>query len=428
MMKQFTLICGLFLWAFSFSVHSSAVKNLSNGDGQIRLYQSKGQLVSYDKRAVTLFIADPAVADFTIKSAGLMYLLPKKLGETNLIGIDKDNQIIFSADVNVGIDKHEVYKILRSVAPGSRVNLESFGDSVVLKGLVQHPSTLAKISTVLKSYLDGTVLHNFVKVASPAQIYLQVKVVEISRNVSDRIGISWSAAYGSKHFNVGTGFGGGGGNGVGGGLASSNLGFQFSAYLEALAQRGLATILAEPNLTTLSGTTADFLAGGQFPIPVSQALGVTTIQFQSFGAAIGFTPTLVNKDLINLKVNVDVSSLSNNGAIQTRGFSVPALSTRSANVSVQLKSGESMAIGGLLQKEIRKAVEEYPGLAELPILGPLFQSKGYANNETELVIIVTPYLVKPSGKKLATPIDSLPNPFPPDKFGKQGKGLIMEKG
>ena len=400
------------------------VQMFRTNNGKTTLFQGKGKLIYFNKKASTLFIADPSIADFSIKSPGILFLLPKKLGNTNLIGVDKEGEVVFSLDIHVDINKAEIYKILRSVAPGSSLKVENFGETVLLKGSVQYPSTLANIEAVMKKYLNGVSLHNMVKITNPPQVYIKVKVVEVSKSIGERLGINWQLGYSDQHVSVGTGFGAAP---QGSGLSTARLGLQFSAYLDALVQKGLATILAQPNLTTLSGTKAKFLAGGQFPIPVSQALGVTTVQFQDFGAQLNFTPTIVNGDLINLQLDVEVSSLSQNGAIQTAGFNIPGLQTRSANVNVQLTSGESISIAGLLQKEIKQAIDKYPGFGDIPILGPLFRSKRFINNQSELVSIVTPYLVKASRHKLATPLDSLPQPgF--DKFGQVPKGFILEKG
>ena len=195
--------------------------------------------------------------------------------------------------------------------------------------------------------------------------------------------------------------------------------FDVNGLIDALEDEGLITLLAEPNLTALSGETASFLAGGEFPIPIVDEDGKITIQFKSFGVSLAFTPTIVSGDRISLKVLPEVSALSSSGAVQINGIVIPALTTRCANTTVELGSGQSFAIAGLLQADTNQTVNETPGLADIPVLGALFRSTDFRRRETELVIIVTPYLVRPvSSAALAVPTDGFEVPDDYDRVVK----------
>lgn len=402
----------------------------------IHLQLGFGKLFYYHGTPKTIFIANTSIADFQAKTPGILYLTPKKVGETNIIGVDKHNHILFDKKLIVGLNKRRVMNIIHNIAPKSNIHVDIMNNTVILRGTAQYASEIKDILEVLHSSYKGLKVLNFLKVTTPPQIYLQVRVIEMSRSASRTIGVNWLAGYTGRKINFQTGFNGlpqngGSGLGLGGSNTNNTTGddtvgltqltrslsnlvlarfgnFNISAVLEALENHGLATMLAEPNLTTLSGTSASFLAGGEFPIPVSQALGVTTIQFRDFGVSLHFTPTVIQKDLINLHINVDVSSLSGGGAVQANGFSIPGLSTRQSQVSVELHSGQNFAISGLLQKNINKVLRKFPGLGDLPILGALFRSKQFENNQSELVIIVTPYIVQPSSKPLSNPLNALP--------------------
>lgn len=414
-MRLFILyLIALFCWPLQ--AIASPIIAIHPGNNEVKLFMGKGKLLSYHLPVKTIFIADPSIADYTVKSERLLFILPKKLGQTNLIALDESDHIVLNITIQSTVDEYQVYRLLDRVAPGHHVNVQVYNNTLLLTGKVKYPADLDNISNILKAFLKNVDVQNLVTVESPAQVYLKVRVMEVSRSITNKLGVYWNVSYQTNNVSIASsfsptsggfnssGFNGNGFNQGGGGIPGLNI----NAFIDALTQQGLINILAEPNLTTLSGTQASFLAGGQFPIPVPQSLGVNTIQYQNYGATLAFTPTIINKNLINLAINTTVSSLSSEGATQSQGFNIPGLSTRTANVTLQLHSGESIAIGGLLQKEMHKSINKYPGLAELPILGKLFTSKGYSNNETELVIMVTPYLVNPVNKPLASPMDSYP--------------------
>jgi pilus assembly protein CpaC len=222
----------------------------------------------------------------------------------------------------------------------------------------------------------------------------------------------------SRKFLIGNTTAGGAADAVVGGFSSGN--FDVNTVIDALENEGLLTILAEPNLTTTSGETASFLAGGEFPIPVPQDNNTITIEFKKFGVGLAFTPTLLNDGRINLRVRPEVSQLSSNGEVRINGFAVPALTTRRAETTIEVGSGQSFAIAGLIQNNTTHDVRRFPGLGDVPILGALFRSDGFRRNETELVIVATPYIVKPvsDSRMVSLPTDGLIAPSDLERLGR----------
>ncbi|MGI9510340.1 MAG: type II and III secretion system protein family protein, partial [Geminicoccaceae bacterium] len=264
-------------------------------------------------------------------------------------------------------------------------------------------------------------------VGAPTQVHLRVRVAEVSREVIKEFGINWEMLFNSGNFTFGFASGrdlvssGGtifrspanaGGNAPGIGFGNYTSGSaSVSTAIDALAEEGLVTVLAEPNLTALSGETASFLAGGEFPIPVASDDSEIEIEFKEFGISLAFTPTVLSRNRISLRVRPEVSELSDNGAITINGLTIPALATRRAETTVELGSGQSFAVGGLLSNDVQNTVSKFPGLGDLPVLGTLFRSQRFQTNETELVILVTPYLVNPTDEPvLATPGDGYQPP------------------
>jgi pilus assembly protein CpaC len=269
---------------------------------------------------------------------------------------------------------------------------------------------------------------------SPLQVQLRVRITEVDRNVTQQMGINWQAVgniaggfaagiySGRQIYNLNQPLTGVGGQTVyplnlPSGNAFSLLGKfvkgsnDIEGLVDALNQEGLLTVLAEPSLVAMSGQTASFLAGGEFPIPVSQTNGAITVEFKQFGVKLDFTPTVLSEHRISLKVRPEVSQIDTTASVTTGGITVPGLSVRRADTTVELASGQSFAIGGLMQSNVQDIISQVPGLGSIPILGKLFSSTNYQNNKTELVIIVTPYLVEPTDPgKLRSPLESLISP------------------
>jgi pilus assembly protein CpaC len=302
---------------------------------------------------------------------------------------------------------------IRQVAPKSRVTIGSVNGKVRLGGRVKDGATLAKILEVAQQYGPDTVI-NSVEVEDSQQVNLEVRVLEVSRNAGRELGISMRAASdgSDKGLLSGPAFAGAlfaSGNAPFASLIARviDAGVDVDILIRALEDKRLARRLAEPNLTTLSGETASFLAGGEVPIPVAREDDEITIEFKEYGVKLNFTPIVLEDSKINLRLNPEVSEVDPTTTVRTADIEIPAFITRKASTVVELRDGQSFAIAGLLQSNNRKLQSQVPWLGQVPILGALFRSSSYIKNETDLVIIVTPRLVRPAGpgQQVATPLD-----------------------
>jgi len=338
--------------------------------------------------------------------------------------VDSDDHVLLHSPVHVDHDLSRLRDSMHALMPGEHVTVSSVDGSLILGGSVTTANRAEK-ARALAAALTGNnkdqPIVNQMSVATPNQVNIRVKIAEVNRTVLKSLGFNWTAAINQ-----------GGKNGASFGLVTQNPvvsenitqqnQFQFGytnalgaaniqATLNALAQEGLITTLAEPNLTALNGQTASFLAGGEFPIPIGvqppSGTGPTqiTIDFKTYGVSVDFTPTILDANHLNLKIRPEVSQLTSQGAVQLSGFTIPALTVRRAETTVELGTGQSFALAGLLQNTTEQDISKVPWLGDVPILGALFRSDQFQHNETELVIIVTPYLVQPSNVALAAPTD-----------------------
>ncbi|MBV9829674.1 MAG: type II and III secretion system protein family protein [Alphaproteobacteria bacterium] len=384
----------------------------------ILLEAGKGTLIRLNRAAGTVFIANPDIADVQIKSPSLIYVSAKAPGETVLYAVDGDDKVLLNAPVRVSHDLSRVRQGMNTVAPGENVQVTSLDNSLVLSGSVSSAGRAEKLRSLAASIAGetkGTVV-NRMSVATPNQVNIRVKVAEVDRTVLKAIGVNFQKLVGKAiQFETQNPF-------TGGQITNANeLAISFggnnrltTATLDALAQEGLLHTLAEPNLTATNGQPASFLAGGEFPIPVavSPTTGQTTIsiEFKTFGVALDVTPTIIDAQHLNLRIRPEVSELSEAGAVTISGFTIPALTVRRAETTVELGSGQSFVLGGLLENTSTQNVSKIPALGDIPVLGQLFRSQQFQRSETELVIIVTPYLVQPSVTALAAPTDGLVMP------------------
>ncbi len=419
----------------------------------IRLEVGKGTLIRLDRGADTVFVADPNIADVQVKAPQLIYIYAKQAGETSLYAVDAQQNVLISDPVVVTRDIGRIQAAINRVAGTGHVDVETVDNSVMLDGTVTSPELAEDVRKIARTMVgDDAQLINHMTVDAPTQVNLRVRVAEISRQVVKQLGVNWDAighvgsfalglASGSPVVGVQTGTNGaltaaapsllpGGTNngaflqrntGAGGTTDSLLAGINtrrlnINSVIDALDQNGLIKVLAEPNLTAMTGETASFLAGGEFPILVPQTLGQVTIQFKQFGVQLSFTPVVLSRGRISLRVRPEVSELSTTGQIQLNGFTVPGITTRRAETTVELGSGQSFVIGGLLQNNITSTINKYPGLGNLPVLGALFRSDQFQRNETELLIVVTPYLVNPTSQMLALPTDGYVAPTDRDRL------------
>ncbi|GAB6053818.1 type II and III secretion system protein family protein [Magnetospira thiophila] len=409
----------LLLMLILLGVEASAAQLVSVSDRLVELELNKGRLIRLARPAATVFIADPEIADIQVKSPRLIYLLARKPGDTTLYAVDDAEKVLVNMDVRVNHNLEGLRDAITRLHPGLEVTVSSVNDSIVMSGIVGSASTAEDLRRLAVGFAgDEKKVINRIGVNAPNQVNLRVRVAEVSRDIDKQLGINWSLLG-----NIG---------GMAIGLATTNPftanvtqhtlnlsgsagPFNMSAVLDALEEEGLVTVLAEPNLTAMSGETASFLAGGEFPIMVPQGTDRIVIEFKKFGVSLAFTPTLVGSDRISMHVRPEVSQLSSTGAVTipvgTGTLTVPALTTRRAETTVELGSGQSFAIAGLLKNNVTHDISKFPGLGDIPMLGRLFQSDRFQREESELVIIVTPYIVAPvSQHKLALPTDGFHAP------------------
>ncbi|NJO36384.1 MAG: type II and III secretion system protein family protein [Rhizobiales bacterium] len=406
---------------------SERIEKLGVSD-QVRLEVSKGQVIRLPRPAATVFVADPDIADVQAQSPSIIYLFGRRAGTTSMFAVDENDNLLLRSSVQVDHNLASLREAIDRLIPDHTVDVSSVDGSIVLDGEVSSPSAAEDLRELASRYLgEDEILLNRTRVGAPTQVHLRVRVAEVSREVIKEFGINWETLFSSGNFSFGFASGrdlvstggsifrspanaGGNAPGIGFGNYSTNSA-SVSTALDALAEEGLVTVLAEPNLTALSGETASFLAGGEFPIPVASDDDEVEIEFKEFGISLAFTPTVLSANRISLRVRPEVSELSDNGAITINGLTIPALATRRAETTVELGSGQSFAVGGLLSNDIQNTVSKFPGLGDLPVLGTMFRSQRFQTNETELVIVVTPYLVSPvSEPVLATPIDGYQPP------------------
>jgi pilus assembly protein CpaC len=380
------------------------------GGKPITLEAGKGTLIRLPRPASTVFIANPDVADVQVKSPSLIYLNAKAPGETALYAVDADDRVLVNVPVRVGHDLSRLRQSMLAVAPSENVNVSSVDNRLILNGKVATAGDAQKVNALAKALADetkGSVV-NQLSVATPNQVNIRVRIAEVNRTVLKSLGINITRpTLGGKlqagglqvttdnPFTVGQ-------------ITDTNLftaifgaqGARIAVTLDALAQENLLTVLAEPNLTALSGQPANFLAGGKFFIPVPQFSSGTaptiTLQPETFGVELDMTPTVIDSNHLNLHIRPEVSELSTEGAVMVSGFNIPSLTVRHAETTVELASGDSFVLAGLLQNTSTQNISKIPGLGDIPVLGQLFRSEQFQRNETELVIIVTPYLVKPT--------------------------------
>jgi pilus assembly protein CpaC len=387
-------------------------------DSTLTIDVRKGRVIRLPRPAATVFVADPEIADVQAQSASIVYLFGRRTGSTSLYAIDENDQLLVRAAVVVQHNLPALRQAIEDVVPDARVTVRTVDGSLVLDGQVENPVQAQELRELAERFLgkDETLLYR-VRVAAPTQVNLRVRVAEVSRDVLKEFGINWEAIFANGNFTFGLVSGRPVSDGVGNFLRSpTGADSAFGSWrsgddfintaLDALAEEGLVNVLAEPNLTALSGETASFLAGGEFPIPVDSNDDGLEIQFKQFGISLAFTPTVLSSSRISLRVRPEVSDLSEKGAITINGLTIPALATRRAETTVELGSGQSFAIGGLLSSDIENRLRKYPGIGDLPVLGALFRSTRFRSNETELVILVTPYLVRPVDEpRMALPTD-----------------------
>lgn len=440
---------------------------------EVKLSIGEGELITLPSAATDVWISNPAVADVYVRSARQLNLFGKDTGEATIFATAGDGQVVYAASVRVSQNLTSIDRMMKLAMPDADIRINTVGQIAVLTGTVRTPDDISEAQALAASLLNPgidvsapgvalkVVVINRLRTATPLQVQLHVKIAEVSRTFVKNISsnIATKDATGGFSFGVGSGRSPGavtqsdlatyptatiptanGGTITGPydpstgqfinprgssiseiaksatafttlGLAGKLFGLDILQAIDLGERNGQVSTLAEPNLTALSGETSSFLAGGEFPIPVSQGLGAVSIEYKQYGISLAYTPTVLSDGRISLRVRPEVSQLTSSGAVQINGTTIPALSTRRAETTVELGSGQSMMIAGLLQNDHNNSIEQTPGLGNIPVVGALFRSNGFQRNETELVIVITPYLVKPvNGNDIALPTDGYKAP------------------
>jgi pilus assembly protein CpaC len=428
----------------------------------------KSGVMRLDEPAARISVGNPDIADILILRSTQLYVLGKDLGTTNVILWDRNDQLIGTVEVEVTHDLGSLKSKLHQLLPNDEITVFSSQRNIVLSGQVSNVGSMEAALRIAEGYLtragtatdvvqfeesgegngiEGAVV-NLMQIGGGQQVMLEVKVAEIARSELRSIESKMAFLSDSGSWNFGgvsgapfDGLGEAGGLGaLGGAIDDKGLfasymsdDFLFNLALSASKENGLAKILAEPTLTTLTGQQAEFLSGGEFPIPVPQELGRTTIEYKDFGVGLRFLPVVLGDGVINLKVNISVSELDETNTILIPAgvntettFFVPSLRKRSAEATYELRDGQTIGVAGLLNEELREIITKFPGLGDLPVLGNLFRSQKFIKGETELMILITPRLAKPiDPSKITLPTDAFIEPSDADFYllGRMEKNL-----
>lgn len=391
----------------------------ASADELVKVEINKGQMVHLSRAASSVVVADPLTADVQVVSPKLVFVHGKKIGETSLTVVDANDELVFEGTVEVTHNLSSLNRAVKRVAPDADINFKTVDGGLVMDGSagsVQESENIRNVASAFVGKDDKLV--NMVTSDGGDQVTLQVKIVEMARTDLKTLGINLQSSLATGGWVT---------QAINGPLSTAGLvsratgadaniltsftsssGNTVSALVDALETNGLATVLAEPSLTTSTGKAASFLAGGQYPIPVRGQDGSVTVQYQPFGVSLNFTPVVMSKDRMSILVAPEVSTLNFSNPIQVAGFTYPILDTRKAQATVELGSGQTFALAGLLRNDTSNNLSKLPGVGDIPLLGALFRSTRFQNNQTELVILVTPYIVHPvsDAKKMQTPLDS----------------------
>ena len=381
----------------------------------VKISIGKSESVRTEGSFSEVIVSDPDVADAIPLTDRSLSVLGKKIGTARVSVYGDGKKLVGVFDIEVSYDTSRLGSELAQRFPHARFRVSSVNGRIMLGGTAPNAVTVDQALTIAKQFGDDVI--NSVRVTAPQQVMLEVRFVEASRSAGRDLGINWDVVQqkllttGSNGVAASLGIvGTASGAAPFGSIVGSMLGngVQADVLVKALEERGVVRRLAEPNLTTMSGETASFLAGGEFPIPVASNLGTVTVEFKKYGVGLAFTPTVLGDGVINLKIEPEVSQIDPTTTITIGAITIPALIVRRANTTVELRDGQSFAIAGLLQSISTADQKQLPWLADVPVLGALARSASYQKKETDLVIIVTPRIVRPArpGDVLRTPLDT----------------------
>ena len=402
-------------------------------DGQmnarfVSLGIGKSIVIDLPREIKDVLVADPKIANAVVRSTQRAYIIGAAVGQTNIVFFDSTGAQIAAYDIAVKRDLNGVRAALKAALPNSDIQIEGVGDGVVLGGIAATPIEAQQAAEIAARLVGGTErVVNSIAVRGRDQVMLKVTVAEVARNIVKQLGIDLTAnmTYGTAvvNFSNSNPFTAYGRPLVTGNSLSGTFGSvpSVTATLRAMETAGVVRTLAEPNLTAISGESATFIAGGEFPVPAGYSCDpvtrvcTTQIQFKKFGISLNFTPVVLTEGRISLRVMTEVSELSNDNSItltqalspsSTNSLTIPSIKTRRAETTLEIPSGGAMAMAGLIAEQTKQAINGFPGLSQLPVLGTLFRSRDYVNNQTELMVLVTPYVVRAVAQKdLSRPDD-----------------------
>lgn len=416
----------------------TAASRAYTGTPVVQVATGRGRLVTLARPMSDLFISDDNIADVQVRSPTQLYIFGKKSGETTISATAKNGAVVYGATVRVGNNIDSIGSMLSLAMPEAKILATPMNGLVLLTGTVAAPEDAAEAERLVQAFVgEGTKVISRLKTATPLQVNLQVRFAEVNRSFIKNVGVRLNTndRPGSNRFQFASNSGNAGtitydANGgksstyaVGAqrttlGIAGRLLGTDILGAIDLGETIGQVTTLANPNLTALSGETGTFLAGGEVPIPLAQALGTISVEYKQYGVSLSYTPIVLSDGRISLRVRPEVSQLDYSNAVTLNGTRVPGITTRRAETTVELGSGQSVMIGGLLQNSHNNSIDKTPFLGDLPILGSLFRSNAFQRNETELVIVITPYLVKPVNNPadIALPTDGYRAPNDADRI------------
>lgn len=402
-------------------------------EATLELSAGKGQLIPLPAAITDVFVADEKVADVQVRSNRQIFVFGKAPGETTIIATNGAGQTIYSRTVTVGRNIESIDQMLNLAIPNSEISVTTMNGVTLLTGIVPSPQDAMEAEDLVQAVIgDGQKVVSRLRAATPLQVNLQVRIAEVNRTLVKELGGNLLMQDRGQGFTGGVFRNSPAGRVIRNpdgsatytftpptqtgviGAAGKLFGMDLIAALDLGERSGMVATLAQPNLTAISGETADFLAGGEFPVPIPGNFAGTTIEYRKYGVSLSYTPTVLSNGRISLRVRPEVSELTSEGAIRFEGFDVPALTVRRAETTVELGSGESFMIAGLLNNRSVGSIDKVPGVGDIPLLGTLFKSDSFRRGETELVIVVTPYLVKPVNAnqiKLPTDAFNVPNDY-----------------
>ena len=379
----------------------------------IKVGLNKSIVIETPRDVRDVLVSSPAVADAVVRKARRVYIIGMKVGQANVVLFDGSGGQIASFEIDVARDNSALAAMLRRMIPGSNIQVEGVGEGIALSGAVRNPADSQKAMDLAVTYVgDKNKVSNYIAVQAREQVQLRVTVAEVERTALKQLGINLQGSFTSGKVS-GAGLTENPFSATLVNLSQTVLGLRvgsaadyLSGTLQAMERAGLIRTLAEPNLTAISGEKADFLAGGEFPIPIGYDDGKIGIEFKPFGVGLGFRPVVVSENRISMQIKTEVSEISSDTSVRLGGatdaINIPGLRVRRSSTTVELPSGGTMAMAGLLRDEIRQNIDGFPFLKDLPVLGQLFRSRDFKRSQTELVIFVTPYIVQPIAKSKAS--------------------------